>query len=101
MTNCIILDIDSPSVKEIRSPSPRDLENLSKKWKVTSKSLEKLGMAVCNLGWLFPMWDAQGKPMGYRIRWFKGAERLSNYFRVTVGTPDENSQFLTALRSAL
>ncbi len=38
---------------------------------------------------------------GIRVRRFKGHERLGGCFQVTVGTPDENSQFLSALRSAL
>lgn len=38
---------------------------------------------------------------GIRVRHFKGHERLGGYLQATVGTPDENSQFLSALRQAL
>ncbi len=38
---------------------------------------------------------------GVRVRRFKGNPRLGDCFQVTVGTPDENSQFFSALRSAL
>ncbi len=32
-----------------------------------------------------------------RVRWFKGDPRLSDFFRVTIGTPAENDAFLKAL----
>jgi len=38
---------------------------------------------------------------GVRVRWRKGAPRLDDCFRVTVGTTDENTRFLTALLAAL
>lgn len=36
---------------------------------------------------------------GVRVRWFKGSARLENYFRITVGSPDENDKFINALKS--
>ncbi|MBI4829444.1 MAG: histidinol-phosphate transaminase [Nitrospinae bacterium] len=38
---------------------------------------------------------------GVRVRWFKGAARLDDCFRVTVGTPLENDRFLAALETAM
>ncbi|VAX18453.1 Histidinol-phosphate aminotransferase [hydrothermal vent metagenome] len=38
---------------------------------------------------------------GVRVRRFKGHERLDGYLQATVGTPDENKQFLSALRSSV
>jgi len=36
-----------------------------------------------------------------RVRWFKGADRVGDCFRVTIGSPAENDRFLTALRQSL
>jgi len=38
---------------------------------------------------------------GVRVRHFKGHERLGDCLQVTVGTPDENDRFLSALSSSL
>lgn len=38
---------------------------------------------------------------GVRVRWFNHAPRLTDCFRVTIGTPVENDAFLLAIHSAL
>ncbi len=38
---------------------------------------------------------------GVRVRRFNGHERLGGYLQATVGTPDENNQFLSALSSSV
>lgn len=38
---------------------------------------------------------------GVRVRWFKGSERLGSFFRITVGTPEENDRFINLLKGIL
>ncbi len=37
---------------------------------------------------------------GVRIRWFKGNPELNNCFRVTIGRPEENDRFISALEKS-
>jgi histidinol-phosphate aminotransferase len=35
---------------------------------------------------------------GVRVRWFKGSARLGNFFRITVGSPAENTALINSLK---
>ncbi len=65
----------SSSSDQIKAASDRDIENLATKLGVSARSLERLEVAVCNQGWVFPMRDATGEIVGHRLRRWDGTKQ--------------------------
>ncbi len=63
------------SSEQIKVAVDRDVENLARELSVSVKSVERLGVLVCNQGWVFPMCDATGKIVGYRLRRWDGTKQ--------------------------
>ncbi|MBI4667545.1 MAG: histidinol-phosphate transaminase [Nitrospinae bacterium] len=81
---------------------------------MVKKEREKMSAALKKTGWLAPypseanfiLMRVDKDPQtvfsglltdGVRVRWFKDSSRLSDHFRVTVGTPEENARFLKSV----
>ncbi len=59
---------------EIKTAQLTDVSHLAEKLGVTVGSLERLDIAICKTGWVFPMRNVEGDIVGHRLRWWKGGK---------------------------
>jgi len=68
--------VEAAAGMSITRATRKEIEGLAANLGVSAESLERLDVAVCNEGWVFPMRDGRRRIVGWHLRRWKGSKEV-------------------------